>query len=72
MEKLIVLTKESEFFPQDEHEGPILGGRQDGEVVAQCLSCGKCWTQSGRILQEGDPEDSGCKIMEGKHDTANR
>ena len=31
MEKLIVVTKESEFFPQDEHEGPILGGRDEGK-----------------------------------------
>ena len=38
---------------EGEHRGPILGAKQDGEVVCQCLTCGKAWTASGRILQDG-------------------
>ena len=38
---------------EGEHRGPIVGAQQDGEVVCQCLTCGKAWTASGRILQEG-------------------
>lgn len=40
-------------LPKGEHKGPVLAGKQDGETVCQCLTCGKCWTASGRILQDG-------------------
>lgn len=45
-----------------EHVGPVLGGYQDGEAVCQCLTCGKCWSQSNHILMEAD-EPEACEAQ---------